>query len=178
MSLDGPVYFDTCSLSNFAAVDRLDLVRTRYGRRVRWTETVRFEISRGLPRYDYLRRVLDAGWLGEPVEITPAPDALREIDLIRRGLGGRPAEPTRHLGEAELIWHLETAARGAVLVSDDRPAAAFARQRGLPVLDSAAVLAECYAHGEVGCPEAYDVLVDMRQNGRGVLVPADHREVC
>ena len=31
---------------------------------------------------------------------------------------------------------------------------------------------------EVGCPEAFDLLVRMSKLGRGVRVPATHLEVC
>jgi hypothetical protein len=42
----GGVFFDTCTLSNFAIVNRLDLLETRYGYRARWTETVQYEVAR------------------------------------------------------------------------------------------------------------------------------------
>ena len=100
----GDVYFDTCTLSNFAVVDRLDLLEERYGYRARWTETVQWEIRRGLSAAPHLQRVLDADWLGEPIEVGGDPIALTEINNIRRGLGAHPSNQTDHLGEAEPPW--------------------------------------------------------------------------
>lgn len=96
----GDVYFDTCTLSNFAAVNRLDLLKERYGHRARWTETVQWEVRRGLPAHPHLQAVLDAAWLGDPIEIGGTPAALSEINNIRRGLGALPGSATQHLGEA------------------------------------------------------------------------------
>lgn len=176
----GEVFFDTCSLWNFAVVNRLDLLEERYGYRAKWTETVKSEVVRASGGEPRLNRILSCAWLDEPIEILAASTAdLHRIDQIRRALGGLATEPTKHLGEAELIWYLENAAVGSVLISDDRPAASFARGRGIHVIDSARVLAECFSQGEIGCPDAYNLLVEMEQNeGRGVLVPTDHTYVC
>lgn len=163
---------------NFAVVDRLDLLEERYGYRATWTETVQFEIRRGLRAEPRLQRVLDCRWLGEPIAVETSAQALRDIDLIRRALGGSPARPTEHLGEAEIIYLLEATSTGAVFISDDRPAASLAKRRGLQVLDSSAVPAECFSFGEVGCPEAYELLMAMVDNNRGVHIPPDHSYVC
>lgn len=174
----GDVFFDTCSLWNFAVVDRLDLLAARYGYRAKWTETVYEEIRRARRHEARLQRVLDATWLGDPLELTFSSTEMGEVELIRRALSAPLAPPTKNLGEAELIWYLERVAVGAVLVSDDRPAAAFAQNRGLRVLDSSTVLAEAYSQGEIACPDAYDVLLAMRGVNRGVYVPPDHSYVC
>ncbi|WP_322751250.1 MULTISPECIES: hypothetical protein [unclassified Frankia] len=121
---------------------------------------------------------LENGWLGAPFRLDEAGD--EKVDLIRRGLGGRSAEPLRHLGEAESIRVLErTDARDRIFITDDGPAADFVRRRpsGLRVLDAAGVLAEAYAFGEVGCPQAYDLLKAMWEYPREIRVPP-HREVC
>jgi hypothetical protein len=44
--------------------------------------------------------------------------------------------------------------------------------------DSVDVLQECYRKSEVGCPEAYDLLVEIANQDRGVRVPAHHSDVC
>jgi hypothetical protein len=122
--------------------------------------------------------VLDCKWLGEPIAVEASTQALRDVDLIRRALGGSPTRPTEHLGEAEIIHLLETTSAGAVFISDDRPAASFAKRRGIRVLDSSAVLAECFSFGDVGCPDAYELLMSMADNNRGVHIPPDHSYVC
>ncbi len=172
------LYFDTCTLSNFATVGRLDLLERRCGNRARWTETVRYEVSRGLSRQPYLQQVLDAGWLGTPVEVGGDPKELEEIERIRRALGGGSGDHLRHLGEAEMFHHLENHDVYGVLVTDDRPALDFAGRRGIATMDTVRLLAECHAQGEIGCPAAFDLLVAMSTAGRGVRVPAHHRLVC
>ncbi|MET8147026.1 hypothetical protein ACIBSW_04395 [Actinoplanes sp. NPDC049668] len=174
----GDVYFDACTLWNFAAVDRLDLLEGRYGHRARWTETVQWELRRSLPFTPYLQSVLGAGWLGEPVEIGGTTAALIEIDNIRRALGALPGNPTKHLGEAEIIYHLQYVDRGAFFLTDDQPALDFARRRGLAGFDTWRILEECFAVHEVGCPEAFDLLRQMSSAERGVRVPASHMQVC
>jgi hypothetical protein len=53
-----------------------------------------------------------------------------------------------------------------------------ARRRGLTILDTPRVLADCYASGEIGCPAAYELLGEMWAKGRGVRMPLSHRDVC
>lgn len=176
----GSVFIDTCTLANFAIVDRLDLLATRYGWRAVWTETIQDEVRRGVPSEPTLQKVLEVGWLGQPIEVELSTKGLREVDRIRRGLsdGLPPQDSTKHLGEAEVIYLLEHGYIGGVLITDDRPARDFARNRRLTALDSAEVLAECYQMNEVGCPEAFDLLGQMADAGRGVRVPPSHIEVC
>jgi len=175
------VLIDACTLVNFAVVDALWILERRYGGQARWTESVRHEIRRGRRAEPTLQRVLDLenSWLGGPIRLDQSGDEVA-VDLIRRGLGGTSAEPMSHLGEAESIRFLERVdARDRIFVTDDRPAADFLRHRrsGLRVLDAAGVLAEAYAFGEAGCPQAYDLLKAMWEYPRGVRVPP-HREVC
>ncbi|MFD0782794.1 hypothetical protein ACFQZ8_02465 [Micromonospora azadirachtae] len=178
-ALVGNVFFDTCTLWNFAVVDRLDLLEIRYGWRARWTETISFEIGEGYrcgePR---LRRVQEALWLGDPVEVDGDRRALREIDLIRQAMGGTSADPLKHLGEAEVLYHLQRREPSGIFVTDDRPALDFALRRGIFALDTSQVLAESFSQGEIGCPEAFDLIVEMAANDRGVRVPTNHMAIC
>ncbi|MEU0794811.1 hypothetical protein ABZ342_32515 [Amycolatopsis sp. NPDC005961] len=174
----GSVIFDTNTLVNFAVVDRLDLLEVHYGYRALWTETVEVELQRGVSQEPKIRDILTANWLGDPVEILVTPDENREIDRIRRALGGTASLPLQHLGEAEIIFYMENRAPGAILITDDMPALDFAKNKGLTAINTANVLGECYSYSEIGCPHAYELLVEMRNKGRGVRVPADHSSVC
>lgn len=174
----GDVYFDTCTLSNFAAVDRLDLLEERYGYRTRWTETVRLEVKRGVRSSPYLQRVLDATWLGDPLEIEGTTAALTEIDNIRRGLGGTADKPLEHLGEAEIIYYIESVDPSGTLISDDYSALDFAAARGIATIDTRRILEECHSLGEIGCPDAFRLMQEMQSHDRMVRVPASHMAVC
>lgn len=179
-SAAGNVFFDTCTLWNFSVVSRLDLLEKRYGYRARWTETVRYEIEKGANRGDsHLRNVLSAGWLGDPIEFDFDPSELFQVDIIRRALGGTSTNPFQHLAESEILHYIPNYEPTAIFVSDDGPARDYARRRGIITMDSSRVLAECYSYGEIGCPSAYDLLIEMKSKGRnGVNVPATHVAVC
>jgi hypothetical protein len=176
----GNVFFDCCALSNFAAVRRLDLLEGRYGWRARWVEAVHYEVTRGLSIQPYLSSVAKAAWLGSPLEISGSRATLREIERIRLGLalGQLPDDPLEHLGEAQTLYYIERHEPTGILVTDDRVALDFARRRGLFAIDSPRVLSDCFSNDEIGCPDAYNLLLDMRNQGRGVRVPPDHADVC
>jgi predicted nucleic acid-binding protein len=179
ISVAGNVIIDACTLRNFAVVGRLDLLELHYGQRTRWTESIKLEITRGLQAEPSLQDVLDAEWLSDPIEIAGNVQTLQRIERIRRGLGATRHDPaTRHLGEAEVIDYLETRGQTWMFVSDDQPAIDFAKRRGLDAIDTQSVLADCYASEEIGCPEAYNLLLKMQALERGVRVPPDHRYVC
>lgn len=180
---DRLIVVDACTWQNFAVVDALWVLECRYGGMATWTEAVRHELRRGLVAEPHLQRVLDLedGWLGAPLRLDQEGD--EAVDLIRRGLGGDRAVPLKHLGEAEAIRALERAdVRQRVFITDDGPAADFARRRSssIHVLDTAALLADAHAMGEVGCPAAYDLLKRMWEYPpapRSVRLPS-HHEVC
>lgn len=177
------VVIDTCSWQNFAVVDALWVLESRYRGMAAWTEAVRHELRRGLPAEPALRRVLDLqdGWLGTPLRLDQGGDEV--VDLLRRGLGGEAAAPLQHLGEAEAIRALErVGVRQRVFITDDGPAADFARRRSssIHVLDAAGVLADAYAMGDVSCPAAYELLSRMWEYPpapRRVRLPPRH-EMC
>lgn len=174
-----PVLVDTCTLVNFAAIGRLDLLETALDRCGHWTEATADEVANAAEHFSELWSVSTAGWLGEPL----APCGPGDADLVfrlRRQLGGLRRKPRQHLAEAEaihLILHDPTYA-GAVLLTDDRSAGDLAAKRGIEVWLSMDVLAGAYSDGHIGCPAAYGVLLDMEQADRGVHVPPSHHSVC
>lgn len=94
------VIADACSLQNFAIVDRLSTLTTRFGADLHWTEAVEHETGRGLRAEPALQRVLDLSpAVGGPLRLD-GPGDLEAVDLIRRGLGGASTTPLQHLGEA------------------------------------------------------------------------------
>jgi predicted nucleic acid-binding protein len=166
------VILDACTLKNFSAVGRLDVLKRHFGRRARWTQAIQREAARlDVPPLD---------WLGVPMPIGGDDVAeLIAVDRIRRALGATQADPaTLNLGEAEVIYLLETHHPEWTFVSDDRPAIDFARRRGLTAIDTQEVLADCYAGGLVSCPQAFELLAAMAADGRGVRVPPSHWYVC
>jgi predicted nucleic acid-binding protein len=173
------VLVDTCTLVNFAAAGRLDLLQLALDGRGRWTDAATYETRRATDDWPALRSLHVTGWLGEP--ISPCREGDTEaIFQLRRQLGGTRRAPSKHLAEAEaihLILHYPEFA-GAVLLTDDLAAGDLATKRGIEVWLSMTVLSQAYFDGHIDCPAAYAVLLDMRHVDRGVYVPGDHQSVC
>jgi predicted nucleic acid-binding protein len=168
---DDSVVVDACTLKNFMAVGRLDILEARFGQRARWTQAIQREAAR--------LQVPVVDWLGTAISVGDDIATLLGVDKIRRGLGATRADPaTLHLGEAEAIYYLETQRPAWTFVSDDRPAVDFAVRRGLNAIDTPAVLADCYARNQIGCPDAFELIRQMAQAQRGVRVPPGHWFVC
>jgi predicted nucleic acid-binding protein len=178
-AVPGTFIVDTCTIINFAVAARLDLLETTLEGRGRWTESAADEINRAANHWPTLWTIQLACWLGEPI----APDREGDTDAVfrlQRQLGGTRREPRKHLAEAEAI-HLVLCYpefSGTIFLTDDRSAADLANKRGVNTWRSADVLSAAYRDGRIGCPAAYEVLLDMEQAGRGVHVPADHQLVC
>jgi hypothetical protein len=149
----------------------LDILERRFAHSARWTPAIKWEAGR--------LRVPSIDWIGTPLPIGGGVATLLAVQLIRRGLGATQTDPaTLHLGEAEAIHFIENYQPTWTFVSDDRPAVDFALRRGLNAIDTQTVLADCYAKGEIGCPDAFELLCQMAAEGRGVQVPPSHWYVC
>ncbi|MQA13368.1 MAG: hypothetical protein GEV09_04110 [Pseudonocardiaceae bacterium] len=174
-----PVLVDTCTIVNFAAIGRLDLLEEALSGCGHWTEAAAREVHCAADHHPALWSVAVAGWLGEPLEPSGAGDADENFQLQRQ-LGGMRREPRQHLAEAESIHMILRSPQyaGAVLLTDDRPAGDLAVKRGVEVWLSTDLLAQAFSDGHIGCPAAYELLLDMDQAGRGVHVPPDHQRVC
>ena len=78
---------DNTVLCNFAAVDRLDLLRAVLDGRGRWTAAVAYEASQSANVLPALHRLASDGWLGEAIEITDESD-IKQVSRIRRAVFG------------------------------------------------------------------------------------------
>jgi hypothetical protein len=168
---ESSVIVDACTLQNFSVVGRLDILEQHFANRAGWTEAIQREAGK--------LHVPPVSWLGTPLSAGDDIATLIAVDKIRRGLGATQTDPpTLHLGEAEAIHLLETHHPTWTFVSDDQPAVDFALRRGLNAIDTQVVLADCYVQGEIGCPDAFELLRQMAAEGRGVRVPPSHWYIC
>jgi predicted nucleic acid-binding protein len=103
-----------------------------------------------------------------------------QVEDVRRALGGTSRSPVEHAGEAESIHAILSVPelKGAELFTDDRFAAQVARQRGIRVVTTPALLRAAHRRGILRCPEPYDLLVAMRARDRWVTVPPGHEFIC
>ena len=125
---------DTTTLISFATINRLDLLAAVVaGRPPHWTESVHGEVLQGA-RFPANQQILAASWLG-----VPAPSQTGELAAITRlhiGLNDGRRPPTDHHGEAETIVIAHRL--DAIWITDDGPAAAFAKSNQLAPLRTTA----------------------------------------
>ena len=166
---------------NFAAINRMPLLKMAIRGRGRWTQAVHGEVLKYSLTRDFmaLKPALEESWFGEAIELDSHAD-YEAIDRIRAQLGGIRAEPLKHLGEAESIRAIESRAEfaGAIFLTDDIDAARVAENHRITVKDTTWLMADAYSMGDSACPETYEVLVQMCDEGRSIRLPASHRDVC
>lgn len=130
-----PTVIDTTVLSNFAYLERLDLVVTLP--RVCTVPAVRSELSNGVATYDYLQLALRH--LGEEIPVVSIDDQVRE----RAQRWRESLDP----GEAEVFAIAQEF--DGVVVTDDGPARTMAREIGLPVTGTIGILVQTVESGTV-----------------------------
>jgi len=172
---------DACSIMNFAPIDRMPLFNTVMRERGRWTQAVEGEIRRAANTLEFrhLSALLRGGWLGDAIEFDSDEDR-EAVEGIRMALGGVPSAPLRHLGEAESILAIETRPelKGAIFLTDDGDATYLATRRGITVKNTRWLISDAYFMGDLGCPEAYEVLKMMADAARPIVLPGSHRDIC
>ncbi len=164
---------DNTVLCNFAAVDRLDILKAVLGGRGRWTEAVAFEASRSAAKLPPLLRLPLEGWLDEPIEITDPAD-MRRIARIRRAVfGGTDDRPLQHLGEAQTCYVIGSWASfaGSWWISDDRDAIRYAKFQHITTRETIDLFAMAVADGEISAPEAFSLMRQMADSDRHLRLP-------
>lgn len=172
------VFPDNTVLCNFAAVGRLGLLTGWLRGRGRWCDAVAHEARRSARVFPALDALFSSGCLGEPIEVDDT--AAGEIERLRRvALGGDPARPTQHLGEAQTCWVIRevTEFAGAWWVSDDRDALEYARGRGIQTYRTVDVMRAIVADGDLTPDQAHLVMLDMVTADRAVWVPPSPRDL-
>lgn len=165
---------DNTVLCNFAAVDRLDLLKSVLGGRGRWTTAVAYEAARSAQALPALTGIARDGWLGEPMEITVKADTQR-VNRVRRAVfGGTDDEPLKHLGEAETCFVIlewgELA--GSWWISDDREALRYARFQGVATRETIDLVRIAVAYGDIAGRKAFDLMRQMADRGRHLRLPS------
>jgi len=121
-----PTVLDTTALSNFAYVDRVDLLETLP--RVCTVPEVRAELRAGVASYSHLQHALDH--LGDGIPVVEIDESTAEVV--------RELESRLDPEEAEAFAVAETC--DGTLVTDDGPARTLARNADIPVTGSIGVL--------------------------------------
>lgn len=157
------VFPDNTVLCNFACVNRVDLLGDHLRGRGKWVEAVAAEAVASAGHLPDLRRLIDAGWLGEPIEITGEAD-MRAVDRLRIDVfGGTRARPLQHLGEAQSCFLLTSDPRwsDATWVTDDRDAYEYARRRGILTRGTVDLFRGMVADSDITAESAFAILQEI-----------------
>jgi len=164
---------DNTVLCNFAAVDRLDLLRSVLFECGRWTEAVAYEAHRSSAHLPPLADLEAEGWLGDPIEVTDDAD-ISNIENIRMFVfGGTLRVPTKHLGEAQTCYILKNWPEftGAWWISDDREALRYANRQGLVTRETIDLMSIAVGKGEISARAAFALMNRMRERDRHPRMP-------
>ncbi len=170
---------DNTVLCNFAAVNRLDLIKSVVGGRGRWTEAVAYEASRSASKLPALRGLPAEGWLDEPIEITSESD-IRKINQIRRAVfGGTDDNPLKHLGEAQTCYVIKNWAEfaGSWWISDDGEALRHAKFQGIITRETIDVVSIAVSGGDIGARDAFALMQQMADCDRHLRLPKSPEEL-
>lgn len=166
-------FLDNTVLCNFAAIDRLDLLRSVLFECGRWTEAVAYEAHRSAAYLPPLAELGADGWLGEPVEVTDDAD-IRNIERIRMFVfGGSLREPTKHLGEAQTCYILKNWLEfaGSWWITDDQEALRYAKGQGLVTRETIDLMSIAVETGEISARAAFALMNGMRERNRHPRMP-------
>ncbi len=143
-------YIINCTvLSNFAIVDRMDLLRVVSEGMAATTEQVRGEFEAGVSQGYFHETSLE--WL-HVLAMTPEEQETFEVIALRLGLG-----------EASCLAVAKH--RGIMMWSDDGDARRYARQSGIAVTGTLGILVRLVQKGLLSTGEANVLLAEMTKHG-------------
>jgi predicted nucleic acid-binding protein len=164
---------DNTVLCNFAAVNRLDLLKAVLDGRGRWTEAVAYEATQSARVHPDLGGLATDQWLGEPIEIGDDSE-IQQINAIRRAVfGGTDNEPLKHLGEAQTCFVILKWSEfaGSWWISDDREALRYARLQGITTRETIDLVSTAVVYGHIRAHEGFGLMQQMATQGRHLRLP-------
>jgi hypothetical protein len=170
---------DNTVLCNFAAVDRLDLLKSVLDGRGRWTAAVAYEATRSAGVLPALHALTADSWLGEAIEISTESD-IQQINRVRRAVfGGTDDAPLKHLGEAETCFVIMKWAEfiGSWWISDDKDALRYARFQGITTRETIDLVSMAVINGDIRTRGGFDLMQRMADEGRNLRLPDSAAEL-
>lgn len=159
-------------LCNFAAIERLDLVREYLRGNGRVVEAINREIELLGSFLPELAKLDRSAWFGKPVKLKGKAEIDR-VDVLRKtAFGGSSEKPLEHLGESQTLHVLSNhdEFRDSEWITDDRSAFRLAKKRGIVTRSSVDVLKYAVALGELTKEEALAVCEEIVDHERGGLL--------
>ena len=139
-----PSVLNTTVLSNFAAINRVDLVADLVG--ICAVPEVENELEAGVQTHTYLQPALDA--LNDTIAVAPISETVSNREAVVRGY----LDP----GEAQAFALADT--HDGRLLTDDGDARMFAKNQGVTVIGSVGVLLTALDAGRIDKSTANDYL--------------------
>lgn len=170
---------DNTVLCNFAAVNRLDLIKSVLSGRGRWTEAVAYEASRSASKLPALQGLASEGWLDEPIAITKESE-IRNINQIRRAVfSGTDDDQLKHLGEAQTCYLIKNWAEfaGSWWISDDVEALRYAKFQGITTRETIDIMSIAVADGDISARDAFELMERMADSDRYLRLPKSAEEL-
>jgi predicted nucleic acid-binding protein len=170
---------DNTVLCNFAAVNRLNLLRMVLDGRGRWTEAIEYEARMSARVLPSLGQLDTDRWLGQPIEIADESD-IKQIELIRRAVfGGTDAKPLKHLGEAQTCFVILKWSEfaGSWWISDDREALRYAHRQGITTRETIDLVSLAVVNGHIEAQEAFKAMQQMADQDRHLRLPDSAAEL-
>ncbi|MEV7080330.1 hypothetical protein AB0N88_17650 [Streptomyces sp. NPDC093516] len=164
---------DNTVLCNFAAIERLDLLRAVLDGRGKWTAAVAREARKSAEKLPALHELRQQGWLGEAIRVTASNDRESVGHLRTAVFGGQADRNLQHLGEAEtchIIQHWPQFA-GAWWISDDRSALEYAIRQGIMTAETLGIMQLAVKAGLVTAEDGYALMQKMHQLERYPRLP-------
>ncbi|WP_149182711.1 hypothetical protein [Streptomyces sp. TRM49041] len=164
---------DNTVLCNFAAVERLDLLRAVLDGRGRWTEAVAREARKSAQQLPPLHDLRQQGWLGKAIRVA-GPDDVQNVQHLRTAVfGGQADRQQQHLGEAVTCHIIQNWPQfsGAWWISDDKSALEYATGQGIMTAETLDMMQLAVKAGFVTAEDGFALMQKMRQLDRYPRLP-------
>ena len=160
------IFPDNTVLTNFALINRMDLLSRLANGNGRWCATVATECAESCSRRPELAALNGAADIfGEPLY----PDAAEQQDVhVLRDQLASPGDPrTKHLGEAETIAIVRRRQLRCFFVTDDRDAQRLAANDGIRTADTWLLLKMAYKAGWLDADTLWGYVLTLERHERG-----------
>lgn len=170
---------DNTVLCNFAAVERLDLLRAVLDGRGRWTQAVAREARKSAAWLPALQGVHQQGWLGTAIRVTDRAGRDNILRIRTAAFGGHNDRILQHLGEAETCHVIENWAQfeGSWWISDDRQSLYYAREHGITTAETLDMVRLAVKGDLIPAQDGFDLLKQMRELDRHPRLPRSATEL-
>ncbi|GAA0460922.1 hypothetical protein ACFQ2B_08085 [Streptomyces stramineus] len=170
---------DNTVLCNFAAVERLDLLRMVLDGRGRWTQAVAREARNSAKWLPALNELRQQGWLGEAIRVTEQADRDAILRIRTAVFGGRADRIFQHLGEAETCHVIVNWDRFASSwwISDDKHSLSYAAEQGIFTAETIDMVRLAVKGDLITAQEGFELMQQMKERNRNPRMPRSVAEL-